>query len=148
MAPIGTSLTAAQADARIAMQEAITDVKTAINRPKTPAGARCHCRAVTTMPEIRYSVQYCVGGTDITGDFYAAQDADCVRFWEAGGDPFCLLEVTRQVDDLGRPVWVATGSDATYTLFPDQPFLEPLDALRAQLPESSGYGLIEAEEQP
>jgi hypothetical protein len=100
------------------------------------------------MREIRYTVQYCAGDRDITGDFYAAQDADCVRFWEAGGDPFCLLEVTRQHDDMGRPAWVATGSDATYTRIADERFAEPLAALRAQLPESAGYRLTEVEAEP
>ena len=58
--------------------------------------------------------------------------------------PFCLLEVTRQ-DGRGRPAWVATGSDATYTRIADQRFAEPLDALRAQLPETAGYRLTEAD---
>jgi hypothetical protein len=95
--------------------------------------------------EIRYTVQYCAAGRDISGDFYAEQDADVVRFWEPGGDPFCLLEVTKKIDGYGRPAWTATGSDATYTLIADERFPAPIDALRAQLPPSSGYRLIAVE---
>ena len=115
-----------RADVRGGMRDAFAE-------PRTP-----------TVREIRYVVQYCAAGRDITGDFYAERDADSVRFWEAGGDPFCLLEVTRQHGDTGCPGWVATGSDAGYALIADQRFADPYDALRAQLPESAGYLLTEA----
>ena len=54
---------------------------------------------------MRGHLQFCRDGQDITGDFYAAEDATEVRAWT--DDATCLGAVTRGAD--GR--WRASASD-------------------------------------
>lgn len=51
------------------------------------------------------NIQFCQGGRDITGDFYAAEDATEVRAWT--DDATCLAAVTQ--DPAGG--WHASASD-------------------------------------
>lgn len=90
---------------------------------------------------VEYTVQYCRGDDDITSDFYAAEDADTVRFWE--GD-FCLIEVTRWSSAGSFNVWQPTGGDsAGWTKLAEFAFRSPKDALETLLPPDT-YTLTEA----
>lgn len=66
------------------------------------------------------SVQYCAGRADISGDLYAEDDADRIRFWS---DDMCILEVKR----LGSREWNANVSDVWSITREDQ-YVRELDA--------------------
>jgi hypothetical protein len=69
--------------------------------------------------------QYCRNGYDITGDFYAEQDADRLRAWD--GD-FCLIEVRRT--SLG---WEPSGGDGDWVRLADRAFANRGEALAAYM---------------
>ncbi len=54
-------------------------------------------------------LQFCKGEEDITGDFYAAEDADAARLWTENGD--LIAEFTLETNSLHRRSWLnsATG---------------------------------------
>lgn len=54
-----------------------------------------------------YLIQYCADGRDITGDIYAEQDADEIRYWVENGDLIAAAEdqhdgTWRAYDDSGN----------------------------------------------
>lgn len=64
----------------------------------------CHARSMGEGHDMTASLQFCAAGQDITGDFYAAEDATEVRAWEPDGT--CLGAV-----QLGADGWQASASD-------------------------------------
>lgn len=85
---------------------------------ESASGRPCaHERHMTEPAPEDMTVQYCAGGRDITGDFYAADDATEVRAWIPDGT--CLGAVTR--DDSGA--WHVSASDsADWTVYADTAF--------------------------